>query len=156
MSKYTAGTFLARPTTASHGESPKKGTPVVDAHFELLEGPDKGKEISTWLFLTDKTEARTCEALMSCGWTGKDWQNLPGYGSKEVYLVLEDEQNGEYTNTKVKWINAKDRVAGVKPSNEASVKGFSERMERLAKSVKDAAPKSDGETLKGEDGKELF
>jgi len=136
-------TVLARPNSFVHA-SPQGKTASVNVMFDLLDGPNKGEQITAYLYLSDKTEQRTCESLLHCGWTGKDFKTLPGFGTKDVYLVIEYDSYEGKMHAKVKWVNSGKRTAGVKDEDrmqDAEIKGFASRMETLAKGALDGTPK---------------
>lgn len=149
-------TVLAHPDSFVHA-APSGKAASVNALFTLKDGPDKGKQITAYLYLTEKTKARTCESLMHCGWTGADFNALPGFGTKDVYLVIEHDTYEGKTNAKVKWVNSATRTAGVKEEDrmsEKQKKGFAAEMEALARAAKAEAPKD--ATLKDADGEDVF
>jgi hypothetical protein len=84
------------------------GTEYILVKFCL----DDGTYVYWRGFMTDKTWARTVEALKYCGWDGADFGSLfneeadNGMGTSDVELVLEEEEYEGKTVTKVKWVNA--------------------------------------------------
>lgn len=84
---------------------------------EFVEGPSAGSML-TWYgyFNTDDNFDRTCEALETMGWDGKDLNALTGLGTKEFYAVVAYEQDlqGEM-RPRIKWINS--TAGGVALSN---------------------------------------
>lgn len=136
-------TVKAHPNSFVHA-SPQGKTPSVNVLFDLIDGPNQGDQITAYLYLSDKTEQRTCESLLHCGWTGKDFKNLPGFGTKDVYLVIEHDTYEGKTSAKVKWVNSGTRTAGVKDEDrmqDREIKGFAQRMEMLAKGALEGTPK---------------
>ena len=80
------------------------GTEQVGFRVECLDGILQGQSFTWYGYFTDASEQRTIEQLMIAGWTGDDALNLPGLGSTEFELQLEeqeevDERTGQVSNT---------------------------------------------------------
>ena len=140
------------------GESKNKGTPFIEFYFEILDGEDRGKKVRWTSYFTDKTQERTVEALITCGWKGDDVgefadKRLHGLDSNEVEIVTELE---EYTNDKgekktaprVKWVNKLGGYLNVQnamtPDAAAS---FGDRLKGLVHKVREKK----GESADGAD-----
>lgn len=83
----------ARAVPSSHdfGYSPEKGTEQVGMRVQILDGELEGQTY-TWLgYFTEASEDRTLEQLRTAGWDGTDFLSLPGLGSTEFELQLEEE-----------------------------------------------------------------
>lgn len=122
---------LAKPTYAEFGQS-NTGKEQCALQFELLEGPDKGRKISAFLYFTQDTNTkRSVESLQYCGCTFPDGDvfNLDGFGTQDVRLVIEHEEWEGKTRAKVKWINSskpfqQELDAGTKASFRDRMRGF--------------------------------
>lgn len=66
------------------------GTEQVGMRVTILEGEYQG-EVTWYGYFTEATEQRTLESLSVAGWDGTDIINLPGLGSTEFELQLEEE-----------------------------------------------------------------
>lgn len=101
------GTYLARGTTISFGDS-KKGTPCANVVFVIeSKGPQEGVNIEWPGWLSEGAKARTVEALGYCGYDGENEKTI---STNQVQLVIEHEdytnESGKtFTNAKVKWVN---------------------------------------------------
>lgn len=120
--RITPGTYRARasgcPRTTKHGE---KQTPAISATMLITEeSPFKGTYMPWvgWL-TTDKAKERTAEALLAMGWNG-DQTNLESAQSREVYIVVDDEEyNGEIKSV-IKFINDPERPGSATQAMDAS------------------------------------
>lgn len=113
MSKLVPGSYPARAVEHKLGEGANGGEQVV-VTFELTQGEHKGQRINWRGFFTEKTVERTLESLEYCGWDGESIAKLSGLGSKEVEIVLENEEGQDQkTYLRVRWVN-KIRGATVK------------------------------------------
>lgn len=82
----------ARATAESHEWGfASTGTEQVGMRVEILDGELAGNHVTWYGYFTDATEERTLDALKVAGWDGSDIINLPGLGSTEFELVLEEE-----------------------------------------------------------------
>ncbi len=100
------GKHEARPLKYAFGKSAKKGTEMVTCEFQFVGGPNDGKRISWDGYFTEATAKRTMDSLEYCGWDGNDLAKLTGFGSKNVELVVDEEQ-GQNGNMypRVQWVN---------------------------------------------------
>lgn len=123
------GKYVAVATSAEFGVSKNKGTEYVRVVFDLEGTQDS---IAWDGYFTEKTAARTIEALRYCGCTfpGDDVTNLAGLGSQRVQLVVELESYEGKTRPRVKWVNrlgaagvAQALDDGAKKSLKARLKG---------------------------------
>lgn len=123
------GTHEAHPLNYQFGKSSKKQTEMVSVTFQFVDGPNKDKRISWSGYFTDATAERTMDALEHCGWDGDDIKALKGFGTKNVELVIEEEQ-GQDGNMypRVQWVNKLfNRGPGVL-FEEEELDGFATRM----------------------------
>lgn len=72
------------------------GTEQVGVLVQILEGELQDQQLTWYGYFTDATEDRTLESLRTAGWDGSDILNLPGLGSTEFQLTLEEEHNEQY------------------------------------------------------------
>lgn len=153
MSKLEkVGTFKAKALRFKTDPS-SGGTPRVSVEFSVTEGPEAGSTIWWDGWLTDKAQERTCESLMHCGWTGADFETLPGLGTQDVELVCEEEEYQGKKTVKVKWVNDPGRV---RQTEGASLASYADRMQALALGLKNKAPKPNAPIPTGPDAKPLW
>ena len=104
------GNWKALAREFAYGKTSGKYSEVkhqIGVLIELVEGPNAGS-FATWYgyFNTDDNFDRTCEALETMGWDGKDLNALAGLGTQEFFAVIAHEEfNGEM-HARVKWINS--------------------------------------------------
>src|SRR5688572_2369500 len=100
------GNHEARPLKYEFGKSAKKQTEMVSITFQFVGGPNEGKRIVYNGYFTEATAKRTLDSLEYCGWDGVSVKAMSGFGSKNVELVLEEEQgqDGEMY-PRVAWVN---------------------------------------------------
>lgn len=108
MPSLTPGKYRARAVSADLDQSSEKGTDRVVIIFRILDGECEGEEISAYLyFTTEKGAQRSIESLMYCGARMKDGDisDLEGIDSKDVQIVLDDEEYKGKKRIRVQWIN---------------------------------------------------
>lgn len=138
------GDHEARPISYQFGTSKAKKTEMVSVTFQFVGGPNDGKRMTYNGYFTDSTAKRTMDSLEYCGWDGVALDDLKGFGSKNVQLVIDDEQgnDGELYPV-IKWVN---RLFGRGPATvyeKAEVKSLAERMAAVnAERRKENAEKS--------------
>lgn len=124
------GTYVARAVEGKLGYA-KTGTERVAVRFEIVEPAEAAGQSIIWDgWLTDNAFERTVESLRHAGMTGDDLVALEGLGSKNVELVIaEEEYQGEF-RAKVKWVNklggGRGLTVGAMPEDKA--KEFAARM----------------------------
>jgi hypothetical protein len=110
--RLPAGTFLADPISHAWGTTKNDGDQIA-VMFEIVDGEYAGFQITWYGFFTDKTAARTLEALRYCGWGGDDLSRLQqdGFGTSRVSIVIEEERSDKdgQMYPRVRWVN---RVGG--------------------------------------------
>ena len=126
---YTLGNHEAKPQSCQFGTSAKKGTEMVSVVFQFVGGPNDGKRITWSGYFTENTAKRTLDALEHCGWDGNDVANLSGFGSKNVELVLEEEegQDGKMY-PRVAWVNKLVSRGPANVYNPEQVTGLAARL----------------------------
>lgn len=103
---YTLGSHEAEPVAYQFGASKTKNTEMVSVVFKFVGGPNDGKKITWNGYFTDKTAKRTLDSLEYCGWDGIDVAKMTGFGSKNVELVLEEEEGSDGNKyPRVQWVN---------------------------------------------------
>jgi hypothetical protein len=127
-----AGTHLAVAKSWKQVVSMKKGTEGIEVLFEVVDGVDRGQTVKWTGWLTANTEDRTYESLFHCGWTGEDFPKLPGLGSKQVSLEVEDEVYEGKTRQKVAWVNA---PGAVRQADPGALNKFAARAEAFARAL---------------------
>jgi len=98
------GKFRAQAIEGSLGYS-RNGKEEVAVQFLILEGPDEGKKITWWGYLSDAAAERTLEGLLNTGWDGEDVSALTGLGSKDATIVIVEDTYEGARKTKVAWVN---------------------------------------------------
>lgn len=142
------GRYKARATgEVVLGNSKDKGTPFIEFYFEILEGEDKGKKVRWTSYFTEKTQERTIEALITCGWTGDDPGEfadgkLHGLDKAEVEIVTEletYEKNGEKkTAPRVRWVNKLGGYLNVQNAmTPDAASSFGDRLKGLVQKVRE-------------------
>lgn len=110
---HPEGRFRARAIEGAWGHT-QKGNVQVAVQFKL-----ETNRCLTWYgYLTDATEERTMNSLITCGVT--DLETLAGLDANEVELVIEHEEYNGKTSARVQWVNRlgsggvalKDKVEG--------------------------------------------
>lgn len=82
------------------------GTEQVGIRITLIDGDWSGQSVTWYGFLTDNAEARTLEQLEIAGWDKSSVIDLPGLGSTEFELELEEETDDQgNTYMRPTWIN---------------------------------------------------
>jgi hypothetical protein len=132
MSRIPNGTYRGKAIPDSHrlGRSKNKGTEQSEVEFELTQEGFTGTRI-TWVgYYTERTEDRTLESLRHAGWTGDDLaaSPLPGLGSTEVDLVIENEEYDGKTRSKVAFVNKPGGIAMGVPMDDVQRRSFADRM----------------------------
>lgn len=126
------GTYKARAVSAALEKSAQKGTEQVNVTFRTESG-----ETIHWIgFFTEKTQARTIESLMLCGWNGDDFATFAGVDKNDVNIVVEHEMYEGKSRARVAWVNDPNRPVGGKPMEQAEVMSFAERMRAQVAALK--------------------
>ncbi len=153
----TNGTYAARATgEVLLGQSAQKGTPFIEMFFTVAEGPCAGQKVRWTGYFTERTQKRTIEALVACGWTGEDLEEfadgeLHGLGNNIVDIVVElEEYAGKdgtpRTSPKVQWVNKKGSHIGLNLNNAmkpSEVRTFSERLRGIVVATRQAEEQND-------------
>lgn len=127
---YVLGAHEATPQSYQFGTSAKKGTEMVSVVFQFASGPNEGKRITWSGYFTEATAKRTLDSLEHCGWDGVDVATMKGFGSKNVELVLEEEQGQDgKMYPRVQWVN---RLVSRGPANVYSQEQVTGLAARLA------------------------
>lgn len=119
----------------------------VGLRVEVIGGELDGQSFVWFGTFSPNAEERTIEQLQIAGWNGEDILNLPGLGSTEFEVQMEEyedynEQGAPYTYIKAKWLN---RISvGMKNAMDAGQKAsFAQRMAaRMGKAA--PAPRGNG------------
>lgn len=96
------GTYVGRACAWELTSSKNTKTEEMLVKFSL----EDGSYVYWDGWLTGRAWQRTVEALKACGWDGVSIEEMEGMGTKEVELVLEEEEYEGTVRTKVKWVNA--------------------------------------------------
>jgi len=127
----TPGTHKARAVSAAMEKSQTKGTEQVRVTFKV------GDDTIDWYgYFTEKTEARTLDSLMLCGWDGQDFVTFNGITKNDVNIVCENEDYEGKTRVKVQWVNDPNRTVGGKPMEANEVASFADRMRAKVAALK--------------------
>jgi hypothetical protein len=81
----------AVPNSHEWGFSPNTGTEQVGIRITLIGGDLDGQAVTWYGFFTENSEQRTLEQLEIAGWDKSSVIDLPGLGSTEFELQLEEE-----------------------------------------------------------------
>lgn len=106
----------------------------VGLRLQIIGGELDGQMVTWYGTFSPAAEERTIEQLQIAGWNGEDFANLPGLGSTEVELQIE-EYEGEDEETgapfpwfKAKWIN-RIGVTMKNAMNASEKESFAARMQ---------------------------
>lgn len=115
----------------SFGES-SGGYEQIGVRFDIVDAeghPTNDSE--TWYgTFSDAAWSYTADALKACGWDGKSLETLDGMGSRDVQLVIVEEEYQGEIQRKVKYINAGTGVAMKKPLGDEQKRQFFARMQQ--------------------------
>lgn len=119
--------------------------------FEILEGPDVGKKITSFLYFGEKQFDRNLDSLRFCGFKGDD---LEAFGTQspgqEVEIVISHESYNGKTSARVQWINAPGGSGGIKLEERLAPNAL-KRAAAIAKARLKAKPEHKGKTaVRGE------
>lgn len=95
----------ARPIGFEFGHA-STGSEQIGIQFQLIGGDRDGDSIVDFAYFTPASMKFTFEKLRNCGWDGSEpFIDLPGFGSAEVELVLEDEEYEGEVRERVVFVN---------------------------------------------------
>jgi len=100
------GVYTARAVEWDFGVT-SNGNEQVAVVFQNTEG-----ERITWYgYFSDKAALRTLESLRHAGWDGRQetFADLAGLGSRDVELVVEEEEYNGQVRARVRWVNEPGR-----------------------------------------------
>lgn len=161
---YATGKFRAQALEGSLGYS-STGKEELAVQFLILEGPDEGKKITWWGYLSEAAADRTLQSLLYSGWDGQDVSVLKGLGSKNVILDIQEDTYNGVTKTKVAWVNslsAKPTHSPDRAMSESQKSSFAAKMRGRTLAlqqnipaqvgqVADTAPVDNAEAVSGDD-----
>lgn len=146
------GTHEARPVKYEFGQSGTKKTEMVSVKFQFVGGANDGKQYTWNGYFTEKTAARTMDALEHCGWDGVDLKRLTGFGSKNVELVVDEELGSDDKMYPViKWVNRLMSRGPATLYGEEELQSLSDRMAAINAERKRANAEKRGDTASTED-----
>ena len=127
---YEKGSHEARPLNYQFGQSGTKKTEMVSVVFQFVGGPNDGKKITWNGYFTEATAKRTMDSLEHCGWDGNELITpLVGFGTKNVELVIEDEEGRDgVMYPRVAWVNRLINRGPAIVYDKDKIKSLSERM----------------------------
>jgi len=87
--------------------------------FEITDGPDKGRAIGRYFYLTEAATPYSIESLRCTGATfpGGDITDPDGIGDVECQIVIEHDEYQGKTRAKIKYVN-KLGGGGIKPEHK--------------------------------------
>jgi hypothetical protein len=135
------GTFAAKGVSLKWSKSPEKGTECVVVLCRLLEGPNKDATIDWVGWISEKTVARTQEALTLFGYDGQDDSTI---SRNTVQVVVEHETfvraNGEEgKRARIAWVNNPSGAGRFDSMSTAEISGAKERLKAAGMSLKNKA-----------------
>lgn len=83
----------AIPDSHEWGYSTNTNTEQVGMKVEILDGEFVGQFLTWYGYFTEKSEDRTLEQLEIAGWNKSSVIDLPGLGSTEFELILEEQED---------------------------------------------------------------
>lgn len=104
------------------------GNPEVAVEFEFAIDESQTASLTWHGFLGDNTFDRTIESLRFCGWTGDDLTDLSGLDTKEVVIVIENEEYKGKVSPKIQWVNRAGGLAVKTPMSAEKAKTFAAAM----------------------------
>lgn len=111
------------------------GTEQVGMRVVMIGGDFDGQQVTWYGYFTEATEQRTLESLRIAGWDETDIINLPGLGTTEFELQLEEETDDQgATYLRPTFIN-KIGVAMRNKMDDGQKQAFAARMRALTKSA---------------------
>jgi hypothetical protein len=107
MSLLPDGRYVAKAISYDFEKTKGKGTDYIRAIFQIQEGECKGRQITWRGYLTDAASERTIAALRACGFTGTsdELDEMPGFGTANVQIVVDQEEYEGKRYNRVKFIN---------------------------------------------------
>lgn len=126
------GTYKARAVSAAMEKSGEKGSDQVHVNFRL----ESGEELDWFGYFTEKTESRTLESLVLCGWNGEDFITFAGITANDVNVVIEHEEYKGKMRARIAWVNDPNRTVGGKPMEANEVASFADRMRAKVAALK--------------------
>lgn len=121
------GTYKAMPRDAVMGKT-SKGAEQLGIAFEILDGDEKGKTITAYLYFSEKSVDRTLESLEHCGWDGESLRDLRTALTREVSIVVELDTYEGKTSAKVRWINSGAGAAVKEKLEPAAIVSLEQRL----------------------------
>jgi hypothetical protein len=116
------------------------GTEQVGVRVECLDGELAGQSVTWYGYFTEQSERRTLESLAIMGGDINDVIPLPGLGSTEFELVLEEETADDGSvHYKPAFVN-RIGVAMKQQMDEGQKRAFAARMRGLARDITGGAP----------------
>ena len=112
------------------------GKEQIGIMFEIIRGPQAGRNVLWRGFFTEKTWERTLESLRFCGWKGDDLSNI-GELPYEVEIDVEHENYRDKTFARVAWVNRRGGVAMQNPLEGNALREFAAAMKRRAAQVQE-------------------
>lgn len=99
----------------------QNGKPFAFLSFDIIDGPDKGRTIGGYFYLTDAAKDYSIEKLRNAGasFPGGDIFANDGIGDSDCQIVVEHEEYNGKTSAKIKFVN-KRGGGGVKAENKLS------------------------------------
>lgn len=127
----------------------------VGLRLQIVGGELDGQMVTWYGTFSPAAEERTIEQLQIAGWNGEDFANLPGLGSTEVEVQLEeyegqDQETGEhFLWHKAAWIN-RIGVTMKNAMNAGEKASFAQRMQaKYGKGGQQAAPRGSQQRTNG-------
>ncbi len=114
------GSYRARAVASHYDLSSQKLTPFAKITFEIIEGPEKGRQIDWIGYLSEKTMERTVESLRNCGYAGNNPEELSNCGPnaiagllpREVQIVTQHKEFRGSVSDEVRWVNEVGQSGG--------------------------------------------
>lgn len=151
-----AGNFKCRVLHADSwfGESGAKKTPYIGLPLEVDEGPDEGKHITHYMYLSDAAFDYSIEALAEAFGFDGDLNALANgevsFEGERCSITTEMEEFEGKMSCKVKWLNHVDRVGGngITPMDTNALSSLLSRYSGRAKAVAKNKLGASGATVK--------
>lgn len=119
----------------------KENKRQVAVCFEVLDGPHAGHRLTWFGYFTEKTTARTIQALRYCGFRGDDLAAAAAQTlDQQVSITVEHAEYNGKVSAKVAWVNAPGG-GGFKlsaPMKRDDMRKFAAEMKMAVRSIPDA------------------
>lgn len=136
------GRYMAKAVGTPAVGRTKTGTEEVCVEFEILDGPYAKQRLPWYGYFGPKSEDRTINSLLLCGWDGQSMKHWNGISKNTVSITVEHKpsQDGTKTFARVAWVNDSNGARVGTPMNALELSAFEQRIKTLAAQAGAKAP----------------